>query len=178
MKNKKVTHTTIRNGALFCLHCGGSQPFGTPIAIDVMSAMFRDFNAAHAKCKKTWKPDEPNMNLNEIERVSWWMTNGERGISSETMICVCYNIDPKDMMRGFGYSHPLDADDFRRCWLLVKAVPEIKARFVALSLVSPEWKALVAEWDALTQMFEAKSENFHTHLENILTNAKSQKGTF
>lgn len=173
---KKTDHTTIRNGALFCLHCGTSQPIDTPIAIDVMSAMFKSFKAGHAGCKKTWTEPEADMSLSEIERLDWWMQNGERGISSLTMIHFCYNIDLKDLrMGGFGFSHPLDADDFRRCHLLVKSVPEIKKRFLALTLVSYEWKALVAEWDALTAKFEAKDIEFHTHLENILINADSKK---
>lgn len=173
---KKVKHTTIRNGALFCVHCGTSEPLSTPIAIDVMALKFNNFNRAHANCKKTWIEPEPDMSLTEIERLDWWMQHGERGISSLTMVHFCYNIDLKDLkMGGLGFGHPHDADDFRRCYLLVKAVPEIKKRFLALTLVSSEWRALVEVWDTLIQMFEAKNKDFHTYLENILTNAKSQK---
>ena len=175
MSKSKITHTTIRNGALFCLHCGKGQTIKTPIGISEMWEMFKDFNADHAKCKKTWTPPEPDMSLSEIERVDWWMQYGERGISSNTMVCVCYSIETKDIMQDFGFCHPLDADDFRRCWLLVKAVPEIKKRFLALSLVSFEWCGIVEGWEALAAMFEAKDSNFHIQLEKILTDAKTQK---
>jgi hypothetical protein len=49
---------------------------------------------------------------------------------------------------------PADPDDFRRCYLLIKAVPQWKERLVELKSLSETWSKLVDNWDKLTEMLE------------------------
>lgn len=78
-----------------------------------------------------------------------WLTSGERGISSRTIVCHIWGL-PAD---SFGDSHPHDPDDLKRCLKLLAASPETKARFSEMQTLSPEWAALVRLWDALETLF-------------------------
>jgi hypothetical protein len=80
----------------------------------------------------------------------WWLDNGERGISSETMFqCLSGKIISND--KG---CHPHDPDDFKRCYMLLKAIPEWKDDLHKLKDLSIEWSNLVDNWDKLTEMLE------------------------
>lgn len=182
---KKIEHTTIRNGALFCMNCGTAEPLAIPMRIDTMTAKFRAFNKTHANCPPTWKPAEPDFSLGEMERVNWWLQNGERGASSEAIVTVCYRIK---VTVGLHYHHPHDPDDFRRCYLLLKAVPEllnpdcslpgeIRPRFKAMRNVSSAWANLVDNWQVLTEMFERRDDKMFELMQTLINEKETQAPT-
>lgn len=116
------------------------------------AAIMKQFSKSHQHCAKTWVEPMAETNGKTVEEnANWWIRNGERGLSSETM---------------FGYLHdggmkiakwettPSDPDDFRRCYLLLKAVPQWKSELHKLKSVSPVWSNLVDNWDKLTEMLE------------------------
>jgi hypothetical protein len=145
---KKVEHTTIRNGNLFCLNCGGSHPLGMPIPIDVMTRKIKAFNVLHADCLKTWKEPVVDQNKTVLEKALFWKTNGEHGLSSMA-IWKC--------LMGYGGNstdHPYDPDDFYRCYKLLQCVPEWKMELNKVKSLSKEWSNLVDNWDKLTEMLE------------------------
>lgn len=44
---------------------------------------------------------------------------------------------------------PMDADDFRRCCLLLQRVPSLRAELSKVAATSPRWERLVAHWQTL-----------------------------
>ena len=72
-------------------------------------------------------------------------------VSSETIFSI---ISGQNIRPNFDYMAPSDPDDFRRCYLLLKAVPEFKEMLYKMKPISHEWDALVDNWDRLTELLE------------------------
>jgi hypothetical protein len=150
----KKTTTTIRNKNLFCLNCGAEQIIPYPIVISMFGAMVKEFEKEHKNCPKIWKEPEADQSQSINEKALWWLQNGERGMSSEAM---CFHLMGRTKER----HNPCDPDDFRRCHLLLKAVPEWNHKHYRnkLKKLSPEWSKLVEKWDKLTEMLEELMKN-------------------
>ena len=150
---------TFRNEKIFCTNCGQEQVVPFPIQIPILSAMTKAFEKMHKKCKNVWKQPEPDMNLPIINRIHWWLDNGERGISSETIFqTLSGRVIRKKNSQALKHQdkgcHPHDPDDFKRCYMLLKAIPEWKDDLYKLKDLSKEWNNLVDNWDVLTDMLE------------------------
>ena len=78
-----------------------------------------------------------------------WLANGERGVSSNTMVTILAGVDA---LGTWSQYHPLDPDDFRRCCLLLKAVPILRLKLEKMRGVSDEWATLVDHWEELETM--------------------------
>lgn len=92
------------------------------------------------------------------ESVARWIASGERGTSSETIVAHLYGLP---ITGRWGYSHPHDPDDLRRCMLLLQASPETFARFQEMRSVSPEWRRLVDCWNDLDRLFREEVGDIH-----------------
>jgi hypothetical protein len=153
---KKQSHTGFRNEALFCFHCGGSQKLPLPMHAALAAEWMLGFDKVHKNCAKIWvEPVNEVIDKTEEQNINWWLLNGEQGVSSKTMM----------KYLGFGGQwdinserHPSDPDDFRRCYLLLKAVPQFKSKLHVMSSVSETWKNLVDHWDKLTEMLEEQMQ--------------------
>lgn len=44
--------------------------------------------------------------------------------------------------------------DFRRCWFLVEAVPEIRNSFPLIAERCPSFKGVIENWDAISAAYE------------------------
>lgn len=84
-----------------------------------------------------------------------WLANGERGVSSNTIVTHLTGIDA--MGNWPCKSHPLDPDDLHRCRLLLERCPELLERFPMMGTLSPIWKRLVEEWGALCVMLDEEA---------------------
>src|SRR5688500_6660108 len=115
---KKVDHTTIRNSNLFCTHCGVEQLLPFSLQVEMMTAMITAFNKIHRNCQPTWKQPEANQNQSIDQRAQWWLTHGQRGISSET---IWGRMTGRRIVK-HGEDHPYDPDDFSRCYKLLKVI--------------------------------------------------------
>lgn len=158
----KTNHTTIRNGNLFCTHCGGEKKIVLPIAITEYTQAIDDFNKLHKKCKKVWT--EPTIQVATTtlkERMAFWLEHGERGVSSETI----FEVITGQKLRDGKFSHPHDPGDLYRCYKLLLVCPEFNRSLGELSKVSPQWKILVENWKVLIQMLE---ENVNSGIDNGL----------
>lgn len=152
-----MEHTTFRNGKLFCFNCGGEFNLPKPIGVEEMTKKIEAFNMLHKDCLKTWTEPVADQSKSVEEKAMWWIANGEKGMSSETMWnCLIGNKD-------FSVRHPYDPDDFSRCYKLLQAVPEWKTQLRKLKRLSIAWSNLVDNWDKLTEMFE---ENQRTEWKN------------
>ncbi|OZE77161.1 hypothetical protein CH305_18155 [Rhodococcus sp. 15-649-2-2] len=93
-----------------------------------------------------------------IEYFSTWLATGERGISSE-MIATHLTGVPilPDRWSNRRDSHPHDPSDFRRCELLLRAVPKARQRMDSVGDLSPVWRNLVDHWDEIVALCEEES---------------------
>jgi hypothetical protein len=87
-----------------------------------------------------------------------WLTAGEHGISSETMFCyLAFGTGTQPWWRN---RYPLDPDDFRRCELLLDAVPELRERLPRMAELGPEWAALVERWGELAALLAVEQPGY------------------
>lgn len=78
-----------------------------------------------------------------------WIVGPDTGTSSTTIWAV---------MMGATYprqSRPSDASDFGRCYRLLEAIPEWRARLPEVAEAHPEWAPLVAVWAELEDIWRA-----------------------
>lgn len=150
MAKRKTDHCIIRNGNFFCTHCGAEQKLELPMDTRMVVAIGEAFSKIHKNCPKTWEQPIVDQSLTERQKADWWLRNGERGISSETIF---QTIDGRITLRD-EKCHPRDPGDFRRCYLLLETIPEWKAKLHLMKKVSPVWEKIVDNWAKLTEMLE------------------------
>ena len=81
-----------------------------------------------------------------------WLTSGERGISSDALFNQTMFGTPGSQWANW----PHDPSDFRRCHLLVRAVPEVRTRLSVMAKVGPQWAQLVEHWNEIADLLEAE----------------------
>ncbi len=74
-----------------------------------------------------------------------WFVNGETGLSSNTLALWLSEQKRPDT----GVHFPCDPSDFRRCLLLLDAVPELRGKMHTLPQLSKEWAAFYEKWEEL-----------------------------
>ena len=97
------------------------------------------------------------MDLNA--KISAWLLTGEVGLSSKAICCAALGLPGEERWSGHNnyYNYPGDPSDFRRCFLLLEAVPEVREpAFAVLSKAHEPWPELVAGWDEITALFLAE----------------------
>ena len=88
-----------------------------------------------------------------------WLANGERGLSSESMFTVMTGTNAMQFVgthKRTPTEHPRDPDDFRRCELLLRQVPELRDRMHTMKMVSPAWYWLSNRWNEIVQCLEGE----------------------
>ena len=88
-----------------------------------------------------------------------WVAYGEQGISSMTIFSC---LAGSHILHRQKWSHPLDPADFRRCRLLLEAVPELADKLHMMSAVSPQWAALVRDWQSICTAMDVEIPNWRT----------------
>lgn len=80
-----------------------------------------------------------------------WLGIGEQGLSSRAIFdkLLLGKVDRK-----FGVAYPLDPDDFRRCELLLRQVPELRSRLGEMADLSDQWAELVPRWTEIADLIE------------------------
>ena len=81
-----------------------------------------------------------------------WIIEGEVGTSSKTIWAVMMGVAKGKKECNWEYDTPKDPDDFKRCWKLINAVPEWRARLHEVANVFPKWIPYIREWDKLETM--------------------------
>lgn len=148
---KKKANTGFRNNSLFCFSCGDSYKINYPQPINMMTAIMKEFEKTHKSCEQTWKEPVNEVGKTEEENCMWWMAYGEHGLSSKTI----FNTLKPDSIRKLENSFdcpPSDSDDFRRCHLLIEAIPQFRDKLDQLRVISEVWNNLVENWDKITEM--------------------------
>lgn len=65
MSKRKSDHCIIRNGKMFCSHCGQYQELPMPMRVEMFTAMAKTFCKIHKDCEPTWKEPEVDQSLSE-----------------------------------------------------------------------------------------------------------------
>lgn len=95
------------------------------------------------------------MSVKTISQDVAWFHDGHVGLSSKCIWFVMNGTDPLTLAAKGGGEHPLDPDDFSRCYLLLQRNPDWRARIGEMAAVSRAWAALAAHWDELERLFLA-----------------------
>lgn len=110
-----------------------------------------------------------------------WLGAGERGVSSETIFS---RLTGFNVLRGRG-DHPHDPADFRRCELLLDAVPDLRTKLPRMAELGPVWAAFVARWGDIVASLDAEcpgwraathgqvARNTYALMRNIIATARS-----
>lgn len=80
-----------------------------------------------------------------------WLIHGEVGASSATMWEVLSGLDAGRVISTG--SAPVDADDFSRCYKLIKQFPEWRSRLGEVAALSAEWKRVIDNWDEMSALY-------------------------
>lgn len=112
---------------------------------------------AEAYARECARPDEYAPGLLLPAGALEWLRDGERGASSEAIFAHLTGVN----IGQFGTFYiPVDSGDFRRCRLLLEAVPAFAADFKRMSEVSPSWATLVSNWDELCASMDEEHSNW------------------
>lgn len=168
IRKKKGDHVVMRNGKMFCSHCGRYQAIPFPIEIPVFAEMSKAYTKSHQDCPPVWQEPWPPEGASEGERAMFWLHNGDRGGSSETMFAVIGNFPT--VRRASEYVHPSDPDDFKRSMKLLKCIPQWRSRLDLMKAVSPIWERLVDNWEKLTAMYEAQDSTMYYFMQKVIRN--------
>lgn len=84
-----------------------------------------------------------------------WLANGERGISSETIV---QHLTGR--VQRHWRSEPHDLGDFRRCERLLRQVPLLRLALPGMADLSPAWAALVERWDEIVALCEEEAPGY------------------
>jgi hypothetical protein len=163
--NKNNPTTGFRNENLFCFNCGASFDIQLPQPVSFAADLMKLFDKHHKNCQKTWQQPEVDQSMTETQKAYWWFDkkNGEHGMSSMAIYTVLINngVYAKHLIEDTrkGFPHPHDPDDFRRCYLLLKTVPEWKDKLHLMKQVSPVWSNIIDNWDKLCTMLEQQMQS-------------------
>ena len=134
-----------RRQHIWCDRCDERHPMEGTIEIRTFVEIMKGFARAHRGCRgRPLYPQPPRPPINNGED---WMRYGEVGTSSETIWSVLSGHPIRDP------GLPGDPDDFRRCHLLLEALPWWRGRLPEVAVVYPEWGPMVREWPRMTELF-------------------------
>jgi hypothetical protein len=93
-----------------------------------------------------------------LDHFKTWLAFGERGISSEAIVfkLTGYSVGGSR----WSSTYPRDPADFRRCQLLLNAVPLARLCLPAMRSVSPEWARLVDAWDQIHEAIQSEVPDY------------------
>jgi hypothetical protein len=127
------------------------------------TAMIDAFIKIHKRCEKTWEQPMTTDGMSVKQKAYFWYQHGEKGASSEAMFRV---FDTGRIIPGD--SHPYDPSDFKRCYGLLKMVPEWRARITEMKPVSKAWSNLVDNWDKLEKMYDSKDTAMYNLIKQLI----------
>lgn len=96
--------------------------------------------------------------LMPIESFYRWLTFGETGASSKTIVHAVTGERP----RHHSDSHPFDWDDMLRCLRLIEAVPEVRGHLHLVRALSPTWQRLIDNLAAIEATADAECPSWRT----------------
>ena len=101
------------------------------------------------------QPAKPKMGL------AAWLASDDTGLSS---MCMARTLAPLAGLDGvpgagvgYGAQHPIDPDDFGRCFRLLEAVPALRKHLSHMATVSTAWARLTDVWAAREALYREEA---------------------
>lgn len=147
-----TTATATEPLIVHCERCAYEWQIGwLPMPMDSVAVLLKSARCPRGHHRKFLRMGPTAKPTGEGDPVAW-LTNGDTGISSETIWSVLMN-------RRIAKPHwhadvPHDPADFGRCYRLLKVMPSWRARLPEVAEKYPKWAPLVAAWDELTALYE------------------------
>lgn len=113
-------------------------------------------------CDRFGNYPEEIMKLPVEQRALIWATFGEQGISSRTIFAVMTGVmayEDKFPYEWRRFNVPHDPADFRRCYLLLKLIPEWREQLEEMGKTFDNWWPFVYHWDEMTALYEQERNN-------------------
>ena len=141
----KVDWVVLKGDSMLCTRCGiGKKLF--PCPVDEIPARLDRFSNEHYDCLPS--PASLDIQAQPYEKPVDWIVGDDTGTSSVTIWAVM--MGAKAARSGV----PHDPSDFGRCYRLLRAFPEWRARMPEVAKTYPAWAPFVEKWDQLTALFE------------------------
>ena len=151
----------VDGGGVFCRHCGANYAPAIPAPINILTATYAAFDKTHRGCKLDatrgvacsfcfrFGHDEAGCTRVDYQGDAHaWLRGPDTGLSSKTIWRFMMGVKYGDRD-----SYPYDPADFGRCYRLLKAFPEWRARIGEMATVAG-WRLLVEHWDELERLYE------------------------
>ena len=145
-----------QNQEMRCEHCGAHLALRLPMPIDEFVTASENFIKAHADCKESKMPPQPDApsRIEVDDFIIGWLANGHRGTSSNTIVQYMTGLKT---LQGYPMSHPYDPSDLSRCRKLLEQCPSIRENFQTMKTCSPIWSSLVECWDELCELMDLEA---------------------
>lgn len=148
---KSAPHVVMGGKGVRCLNCGTEEDAHFPVRLEVLKAIGNAFEKEHAHCE----PSEAGAARLAFKTPAEWLDSWDTGVSSKTIWWVMTGLNPGfGSPLGCGPDVPHDPDDFGRCYRLLAAFPDWRARLPEVSARFPAWSRLVAHWADLEKLYE------------------------
>ncbi len=133
---------------------GVARMAGAVIAAGLPEALgaLRERLTANARLQAS--ADAPNAPPGAVE----WLATGERGLSSEALFSCLTGIavsSARDRK-----CHPHDPADFRRCRLMLEAIPALKDKLGKALSLSPVWWYFITRWAELCKVMDEETPDW------------------
>ncbi len=102
--------------------------------IDAIHELSAGLNALEAKAQEAKERERVHLALLD------WLLAGDVGQSSEVIMRECLGIKQDTLY------YPVDYQDFKRCYQLVNAIPEMNSAVEKLAFTSEHWLAIAKNW--------------------------------
>lgn len=159
-KKKDAPHVVIGHNSIRCINCGDELMLPLPLSVNVVVGMGEGFTKDHRECE----PSEFGRKRFEFETPDEWFKSWDTGLSSK----VIYHVMTDTYLPGKGSELPRDADDFGRCYRLLKKFAPWRATLSRVSDRFSEWAPIVKAWAELEELFEKKEfAKLHTRLTEL-----------
>ncbi len=161
----RIEWVGLKDDSMVCSRCKVAKKL-MPCPIPELTTRLEAFEAEHRDCLP------PESARDEVSYASPldWILGEDTGTSSKTIWSVM-------MGAKIVYADvPHDPSDFGRCYRLLKAFPEWRARLDEVAKAFPKWATLVAEWDRLTLLYEEELKRPDGCAPRLYTEIKELKG--
>jgi hypothetical protein len=95
-----------------------------------------------------------------------WVEDGEKGESSKAMFFHLSGLPPDASSKASWRVHPVDAESFRKCLLLLEAAPMLVERLPKMALVTQPWMAIVNNWQAISDSLVSECPSWRESAES------------
>ena len=96
-----------------------------------------DYHRSQVTKQRTMRPEE-------------WILSNDTGTSSKAIWAVMMGVGTD---KEFDNGTPSDPSDFGRCYRLLEAFPDWKARLNEVAARYPRWKAMISSWEECERLY-------------------------